>query len=195
MFGGAWPSRGSGRTNSEGPPGLAGGRKETSDMRHTFLVLAASTFLAVFAGCACKTAAISAVPAPAMPGASPQQAAAAAAGRPGWRRKLSLLHGPRSARFPGNASAEHRSVTIELRRNVRGRDTSRSMTNPKRCKTGICIAYVRVVLQAHKKTAAYTAETCCVICHAFRVAHGNTTTNRPSSKGIRSHDGEQPFSG
>ena len=37
-------------------------------------------------------------------------AAMRAAGRPGWRGKLSLLHDPRSAGLPGDASAEPRPV-------------------------------------------------------------------------------------
>ena|SRR5580658_147698 len=35
-------------------PAWPGGRKETSDMRHAFLLLSASALLAVFAGCACN---------------------------------------------------------------------------------------------------------------------------------------------
>ncbi len=72
-------------------------------------------------------------------------ATTATAGRTGRRRKLSVLHGSRSARLPGNASAEYWPVISPL----------------------VPLAE-RDLPPCAQKTAACTAETRCVICHAFR---------------------------
>ena len=160
-----------------GPPGLAGGRKETSDMRHTFLVLAASTFLAVFAGCACNNCCNQCNSCPGNAAASSRASSAAGSAGPGRRRKLSLLHDPRSARLPGNPSAEHRPVSIRSRSYLRSTTASmcraRAGLEPVRKRDGIrsnaSDQAVRIATARRaKKTAACTAETCCVICHAFR---------------------------